>query len=128
VSGAGPVVDHLVLDPEPHLVASRCSACGARFVVPRAACPGCGGRAFTTVPLPVTGTLRTWSVVRRPPPDAVVPVPYVPAVFALSDRTTLAATLVGVEPAAVQAGMAVELTTFAAGDGVAFGFRPVAAA
>jgi uncharacterized OB-fold protein len=123
VSGSEPVVPHLVLAPEPHLVASRCLGCDATFVVPRAACPACGGRDFASVRLPTTGTVRTWSVVRRPPPDAVVPAPYVPVVVTLTGGCTVSATLVDTDPALVRHDLPVELTTFDAGDRVAFGFR-----
>lgn len=121
------VVGYLVLTPEPHLVAHECAGCSGRFVQPRAACPGCGGRAFAPVPLPVTGKVRTYSVVRRAPPDAVVAVPYIPAVLELTDGTTLAGSLVDVDPAAVRCGMAVELTTVETAGGVAFAFRPAVA-
>lgn len=91
---------------------------------PRAACPACGTRTFTAVDLPTTGTVRTWSVVRRAPYDALVPVPYVPAVVELADGTAVSATIVETDPAVVASGLPVELVAVEHGSGVAFGFRP----
>lgn len=124
MSGPTAVVPYLALEPHPHLVASQCDGCGARFLQPRAACPACGIRAFTAVELPTTGTVRTWSVVRRAPHDALVPVPYVPAVVELADGTAVSGTLVGTDPADVTGGLAVELVAVEHESGVAFGFRP----
>ena len=41
-----PLVDYLVLEPEPHLVAHECTACGARYFDRRNACASCFGTEF----------------------------------------------------------------------------------
>ena len=41
-----PLVDYLVLEPEPHLVAHECTSCGARFFDRRNACASCFGTEF----------------------------------------------------------------------------------
>jgi uncharacterized OB-fold protein len=125
-------VDYLVLAPEPHLVASQCDNCAARFLVARAACAQCGRRELSTVRLPVDGSVRTYSVVRRAPHDALVPAPYLPAVVQLSDGTSVSTCLVDMTPDEVSIGMAVQLTTVELADGpsgevTSFGFRAVGA-
>jgi uncharacterized OB-fold protein len=122
------VVDYLVLEPRPHLVASECAGCHTRYLKARAACPGCGHRTFTSVDLPGTGTVRTFSVIARAPYDAVVPAPYAAGVVALTDGTTVSASIIGVDPAEVTVGLEVELVPVPREKDIAFGFRPVAAA
>ncbi len=124
-----PLVDYLVLGDEHHLVANRCTACGARFFDRRNACASCGGTAFETVPVATTGEVRAFTIVAFAAPG--VEVPYVAAVVDC-DGTSVRANLVDVEadPDHVSVGMAVRLTTFPMGtdeagtEAVAFGFAP----
>ena len=57
MAGEIPLVDYLVLGDEPHLRASECTACGARFFDRRNACASCGGTEFREVRVP-TGLQR----------------------------------------------------------------------
>src|SRR5438067_1074179 len=50
-----PLVDYLVLEPEPHLVANQCTGCGARYFDRRNACAGCFGTEFERQPVATTG-------------------------------------------------------------------------
>src|SRR5437868_6718665 len=50
-----PLVDYLVLEPEPHLVAHECTACGARYFDRRNACAGCFGTDFRDADVATTG-------------------------------------------------------------------------
>jgi uncharacterized OB-fold protein len=127
-----PMVDYLVLDPAPHLMANRCSACGAQFFDRRNACASCSGTTFERIELPTTGRVRSFTIVHRAAPR--VPVPYVSALVDLDgDGGVVKANLVNTDPTAeaVRLGMAVRLTTFVADtdangvDAVAFGFEPV---
>jgi uncharacterized protein len=125
-----PMVSYLVLsgDSPPHLVAQRCSSCGATFFDRRNACASCGMRQFATVPVQNTGMLRSYTIVHRAAPN--VPAPYVSAVVELDGGGVIKANLVGVEPdpKAINLGGRVHLTTFVAGtddegtEGVAFGY------
>jgi acetyl-CoA acetyltransferase len=63
-----PLVVYLVLEPEPHLVAHECRACGARFFDRRNACASCSGGAFIGVALETTGNLRTFTIVNHATP------------------------------------------------------------
>jgi uncharacterized OB-fold protein len=126
-----PLVAYLALDPRPHLVASACRRCGARFFDRRNACAACGGReGFRSVALPVEGRLLTFTVVSVAAPG--VPVPYVAGLVDL-DGTTVRANIVNVkpDPAELAYGMKVRLTTFGMGtdahgvEAVGFGFEPI---
>ena len=131
--GAGqqvPLVDYLVLGPDPHLVANECVACGARFFDRRVACAGCFGQEFRTAQIATTGKVKAFTIVTFGPPG--VDVPYVAALVDC-DGTTVRGNLVGTppDPEHVQLGMQVRLTTFSLGtdptgtEGVGFGFAPV---
>jgi uncharacterized protein len=126
-----PMVGYLVLDDgEPHLVANRCTGCGARYFDRRNACASCGRRSFERAPLATTGVVRTFTIIHRAAPK--VPTPYVSAVVDLDGGGSVKANLVEVDPDPdrIALGMPVRLTTFAAGtdddgtEAVAFGFAP----
>ena len=76
-----PVVDYLVIEGDPHLVAQACTSCGALFFDRRNACANCGQREFVPKALATTGTVRSFTIVHRAAPN--VPVPYVSSVVEL---------------------------------------------
>lgn len=124
-----PLVDYLVLGDRPHLVARRCTACGARFFDRRNACASCFGTSFEMVDIATEGTVRAFTIVTFAAPG--VPVPFVSAVIDCAG-TSVRANLVNVEPdpAAVSLGMRVRLTTSSMGpddngtEAISFGFEP----
>jgi uncharacterized OB-fold protein len=124
-----PIVDYLVLDDAPHLVANQCTSCGARFFDRRNACAGCFGTTFEKVAITTSGTVRAFTIVTLAAPG--VPVPFVSAVIDC-DGTSVRANLIEVEPDPqhVSLGMAVQLTTYSLGvddngtEAIAFGFAP----
>ncbi|MFZ4517735.1 MAG: Zn-ribbon domain-containing OB-fold protein [Microthrixaceae bacterium] len=124
-----PVVDYLSLDEgDPHLVGHRCDACGATHLDRHNACPACGGRAFTSTPLPTTGRIESFTVLLRGAPKHIGP--FVSVLVRLDDGTYVKANLVGVPPeaSAVDTDEPVHLVTYPAGtddggtEAVAFGF------
>ena len=124
-----PVVDYLALEPEPHLIAHRCSACGALYFDRRNACASCGGTAFDKQSLANEGTLRAFTIVHRAAPG--VSAPFVSAIVDLAGGGVVKSNLVGIgsDPAQVELGMPVRLTTFVVGkddegtEAVAFGYE-----
>jgi uncharacterized OB-fold protein len=125
-----PIVDYLVLDGDPHLVARACSACGALYFDRRNACASCGKREFGTKKLANTGVVRAFSIVQRAAPG--VPAPFASAVVDIDGGGKVKANIVGVDPTPdnIKLGMPVALTTYVAGtddngvEAVAFGYRP----
>lgn len=129
VAARVPLVDYLVLEPEPHLVAQECTSCGARFFDHRVACANCFAREFRPVDIATTGEVASFTIVTFAAPG--VPVPFVAAVVDC-DGTWVRANLVDVEPdpSKVWLGMKVKLSTFPLGtdsegtEAVGFGFAP----
>ena len=125
-----PLVDYLVLDDDPHLVANECTACGARFFDRRNACANCSGTDFKQVDVATTGELRTFTIVSFAAPG--VPVPFVASVIDC-DGTSVRGNLINVTPDAdhVNTGMKVRLATEVIGtddegtEAVGFGFEPL---
>lgn len=128
-----PLVDYLVLDGEPHLVARECTDCGARYFERRRSCASCGGHGedqFRTVELPTEGELTAFTIVSFAAPG--VPVPFVAAVVDCGG-TSVRANIINVEPDPehVSTGMKVQLGTYSIGadeegtEAIAFGFEPV---
>jgi uncharacterized OB-fold protein len=125
-----PLVEYLVLEGDPHLIAHQCDRCGARFFDRREACAACSGTAFHPVDIPREGTVRTFTIVALAAPG--VPVPYT-AVVVDCGGTSVRGNLVNVpaDPAHVSLGLRVRLTTVPAGvdsagvEAVGFGFEPV---
>jgi uncharacterized protein len=125
-----PVVDYLVLEGGPHLVANECSSCGALFFDRRNACARCGKRSFAPRDLATTGVVRSFTIVYRAAPN--VTVPYVSSVIELDGGGVVKGNIVdaGSDPEKFELGMPVRLTTFPCGtdaegtEAVAFGFTP----
>ena len=129
MSATIPLVDYLALGDEPHLVANECTSCGARFFDRRNACAACSATEFRKVDVSTTGTLRSFTIVTFAAPG--IPVPFV-AGLVDCDGTSVRANVVNIEPdpAHVQLGMALKLTTFGVGaddegtEAIGFGFEP----
>ena len=125
-----PLVDYLVLGERPHLVASECTKCGARFFDRRNACAACFADDFRAVEIATEGTVKTFTIVAFAAPG--IPVPFVSAVVDC-DGTPVRTNLVNVEPAPehVTTGMKVSLATYSLGpddngtEAIGFGFQPV---
>lgn len=126
-----PLVDYLVLDGDPHLVAKACTSCGARFFDRRNACAACGGTdGFDDVTVAREGSLRSFTIVSMAAPG--IPVPFVAGIVDC-DGTSVRTNIVNVEPDPehVKLGMKVRLTTYPVGtdsagtEAVAFGFEPL---
>ncbi|HET9691484.1 MAG TPA: OB-fold domain-containing protein [Acidimicrobiales bacterium] len=126
-----PVVDYLVLDEHPHLVAWECDSCGARFFDRRNACASCFATSFHRADVATEGEVRAFTIVSLAAPG--VPVPFVSATIDCGG-TSVRANVVNCDPTpeAVTLGMKVRLTTFPIGtdsagtEAVGFGFEPIA--
>ena len=126
-----PLVDYLVLEPEPHLVAHECTSCGARYFDHRIACASCFAGEFKDVNVPTNGELRAFTIVSLAAPG--IPVPFVAGVIDC-EGTSVRGNIINVEPDAdhVHVGMKVKLATQSIGadsagtEAVGFGFEPVA--
>jgi uncharacterized OB-fold protein len=130
MAGQIPLVDYLVLDDEPHLIAQECTDCGARFFGRRNACANCFATEFNTVPITTEGTVRTFTIVAFAAPG--IPTPFVACVVDC-DGTQVRGNLINVEPDPehVHDGMKVRLATYSIGtdaegtEAIGFGFEPV---
>ena len=127
-----PVISALALEPEPHLVANECTACGARFLGRRAACAACFTETFQQADLATEGEVVAFTIVAFAMPG--VQTPYVAATVDCGG-TRVQANIVGVDPTPdhVHLGQKVRLTTFPLGqdthgtEAIGFGFTPLEA-
>jgi len=126
-----PLVDYLVIGDDPHLVATECTGCGARFFDRRNACASCSGTQFTSRPVATTGELKAFTIVAFAAPG--IPVPFVAGVVDC-EGTSVRANLINLppDPEHVKLGMKVKLATYSLGadeagtEAVGFGFEPLA--
>jgi len=124
-----PLVDYLVLGPEPHLVAHECTSCGARYFDHRNACANCEATEFRDVAIATTGELRAFTIVSLAAPG--IPVPFVAGLIDC-DGTSVRGNVINTTPDAdhVHIGMKVKLATQVVGtdaagtEAVGFGFEP----
>ncbi|MFI5953233.1 Zn-ribbon domain-containing OB-fold protein [Cryptosporangium sp. NPDC051539] len=124
------LVDYLVLDGEPHLVAQECTGCAARYFDRRSACASCESTTFRPVTVPPEGTLRTFTIVQFAAEG--VPVPFVAGVVDCGG-TSVRGNVVNTppDPEHVTLGMRLRLTTVPVGtdangvEAVGYGFEPV---
>ena len=125
-----PLVDYLVLDDEPHLVAAECTSCEARYFDRRSACASCSGLEFRPVDVPTEGVLTTFTIVQFAAQG--VDVPFVAGVVDC-DGTSVKGNVVNTppDPQHVTLGMRVRLTTVPVGtdadgvEAVGYGFEPI---
>jgi uncharacterized OB-fold protein len=125
-----PLVDYLVLGDDPHLEASECTDCGARYFDRRNACASCEGTDFKKVRIESEGEVRAFTIVAFAAPG--IPVPFVAAVVDCAG-TSVKGNIVNVEPDAehVSLGMKVRLTTYPIGtdeagtEAIGFGYEPL---
>jgi uncharacterized OB-fold protein len=124
------LVEYLVLDPEPHLVAHECTSCGARFFDRRNACAACSGTKFRAADVATSGEVRAFTIVSLAAPG--IPVPFVAAIVDC-DGTSVRGNVINTppDPDHVHVGMKVRLTTQVVGtddagtEAVGFGFEPL---
>lgn len=124
-----PLVDYLELGASPHLVASQCNACGARYFDRRNACANCSATEFTKVPVPTEGEVRAFTIVAFAAPG--VAVPFVSAIVDCGG-TSVRGNVINVDPTPekVTLGMKVRLATYSLGtdstgvEAIGFGFEP----
>jgi uncharacterized OB-fold protein len=124
-----PIVDYLVLEPEPHLRAHECASCKARYFDRRNACANCSGTEFTDVDVDTTGALSTYTIVSYAPPG--VEAPFVAAIVDCGG-TSVRGKLLNVTPAPgnVALGMPLRLATYSLGadaggnEAIGYGFVP----
>jgi uncharacterized OB-fold protein len=127
-----PIVDYLVLDADPHLVANECVGCGARYFDRRNSCANaeCGGTEFAKVPVATAGEVKAFTIVAFAAPG--IPVPFVAALVDC-EGTSVRGNLINVDPDPehVSLGMKVRLATYPLGtdsagtEAVGFGFEPL---
>ncbi len=96
---------------EGRLLIQQCGACSAYRFPPAAACPSCGGAEAVWVQASGRATVYSWIVVTHPVPADVygAEVPYVVALVELEEGVRLPTNIVGCDPQAITAGMAVEV-------------------
>ncbi|SDG35093.1 Zn-ribbon domain-containing OB-fold protein [Pseudonocardia oroxyli] len=124
-----PLVDYLVLDEPPHLLAHECTQCRARYFDHRNACARCFGAEFRDVAVVGEGEVRSFTIVSFAAPG--VAVPFVAAVVDC-DGTSVKGNIINTpsDPDHVRLGMKVRLATYVVGtdssgtEAVGFGFEP----
>jgi uncharacterized OB-fold protein len=88
----------------------RCAQCGAHQFYPRMLCSACGGTELGWVRASGRGSIRSYSVVRRPVSKAyAADTPYVVALIRLEEGPTMMSNVIGCDLASVVVGAAVEV-------------------
>jgi uncharacterized protein len=116
------------------LLGSRCSNCGSTLFPQADSCTYCATEDPAPVELSRHGTLWSWTAVTAPPPGYQGEVPFGIGIVELPEGVRVITRLTESDPAALQAGQAMEcrvvtLHTDAEGnDVVTYAFGPVAGA
>ena len=124
-----PLVDYLVLGDTPHLVATKCTGCGATYFDRRNACASCFGTDFRPVAVATEGEVTAFTIVSLAAPG--IEVPFVAGVVDCGG-TSVRGNIINVEPDPehVTLGMKVRLATYSMGvdaagtEAIGFGFEP----
>ena len=93
------------------LLVQQCGECDQRPFPPRAHCPDCGSVDLQWRPVSGRGTVYTFTIARRPPhPVFADHCPMAIAVVELEEGPRMISNILGCDPAAVEIGMAVEVS------------------
>jgi uncharacterized OB-fold protein len=96
---------------ERRLLIRKCTACGALHFMPRYLCPTCWSDRLEWVESKGTGTVHSYTIIRRAPAAAFVPrVPYVIALIELDEGPRMMANVLGEDALAVRIGDRVKVT------------------
>ena len=111
---------------EGRLVLPRCDACTTVIWYPRAFCPACGSSSVGWIDAAGTGSVYSYTVVRKGQGAYRDAAPYVVAYVELDEGPRMMTNVVDCDPDAVAIGMRVEVTFDATDKGTALPrFRPV---
>ncbi len=95
---------------EGRYVVPRCVACGVGHWPPGPMCPHCFGAEIAWGDAPTHGTVYSWVVATHPVAEVLVDqVPYAIALIDLEPGVRVVGNVVGCDPSAIQAGLAVEV-------------------
>jgi uncharacterized OB-fold protein len=92
------------------LVIQRCSDCARAIFYPRSVCPHCMSDRIAWIDASGRGTIYSYTVVHRAPPQFTDSAPYVVALIDLAEGVRLMSNIVDCSPTAVRIGAAVEVT------------------
>lgn len=99
------------------LLLSRCPHCGLVIWYPRAICPDCHSYPTEWITAAGTGTIYTFTVIRRAAPGLFADAaPYVVAYVELTEGPRMLTNIIGCDPGQVQVGSAVSVVFDDAGD------------
>jgi uncharacterized OB-fold protein len=114
---------------ERRLVIRKCKACGELHFMPRHLCPVCWSEQLEWVDASGTGTVHSFTVIRRASDPAFAPlVPYTVALIDLDEGPRMMANIVGANALAVKIGDRVQVAFEDRGGGAMLPqFSPVAA-
>jgi uncharacterized protein len=103
---------------ERRLLIRKCSACGQLHFMPRHLCPVCWSDLLEWVESKGTGTVHSFTVIRRAPMAAFASrVPYVIALIELDEGPRMIANVLGEDALSVRIGDRVKVTFEDRGDG-----------
>ncbi|UVH60558.1 Zn-ribbon domain-containing OB-fold protein [Variovorax paradoxus] len=103
---------------ERRLVIRKCNACGELHFMPRHLCPVCWSDRLEWVDAKGTGSVHSFTVIRRASDPAFAPlVPYAVALIDLDEGPRMMANILGANALAVKIGDRVQVTFEDRGDG-----------
>jgi hypothetical protein len=103
---------------EGRLVIRKCKACGQLHFMPRYLCPHCWSDQLEWVEAKGTGSVHSFTIIRRASDPAFAPlVPYPVALIDLDEGPRMMANIVGPEALAVKIGDRVQVTFEDRGEG-----------
>jgi len=89
--------------------ASKCKGCGAVWFPPRLICSECGKKDFEDVVLPMTGKVKTFTVIRVAPSEFCDEAPYAVGIVDLDGGPAIQCQIADCEPGDLKTGMAVKI-------------------
>jgi|SRR2546422_10242599 len=103
---------------EGRLLIRKCNVCGSLHFMPRYLCPVCWSDQLEWVQAKGTGSVHSFTVIRRAPAPAFAPrAPYIVALIDLDEGPRMIANVIGEDALAVRIGDRVKVTFEDRGEG-----------
>ena len=103
---------------ESRLLIRKCNACGTLHFMPRHLCPACWSKQLEWVEAKGTGSVHSFTIIRRAPMAAFAPrAPYVLALIDLDEGPRMMANVLGEDALSVRIGDRVKVTFEERGEG-----------
>lgn len=106
------------------LTGLRCNSCGKVITPPKHLCPNCKSEDLDIIELSGKGKIKTYTIIRVPPPKFAKDAPYTAAIVELDEGPCVTARIIGLASDKVSIGQRVKMNHLEKDDEIELVFNP----